>query len=311
MDLNRLTREADEQIRKVVARYNQLYVPTGTVSQVELDLLLDELRKLYDTFKTIGHLNQERQHYSKKPEVTVLPPAAAEIQPAPASAPTPPTAAIPKPEPEAPLTQTYTQPQAQPQKQPEPQASQPQPESQPEPKPEPSEIYTAPQTYVREVEPEVKYQAEPVADSTPEKQPADEPEVIARQHTYQPQAVKPVTEFHPDHAPTMLADRFNQGNKSLSETIAHAPANESAASRVVFQPITDLSAGIGINDRFTFVSELFDNNTGQYMEAITRINKAVNIDEANWIFQKYHTSAWNQKQETVARMKDFIKRRFI
>ena len=71
MDMNHLTRDADTLIRKVVSRYNQLYVPTGHLSQVELDLMLDDLRKLYDTFKTIGQLNLTLQQSQHKSEVSV------------------------------------------------------------------------------------------------------------------------------------------------------------------------------------------------------------------------------------------------
>jgi hypothetical protein len=109
----------------------------------------------------------------------------------------------------------------------------------------------------------------------------------------------------------MLADRYNQAAKSLSETISAASAKEAIGARIVLNPITDLSTGIGLNDKFSIISDLFSNNAVQYEEAISRINKAVNLDEANWILQKYQTSEWIHKQEAHARMKEFIKRRFI
>jgi hypothetical protein len=56
---------------------------------------------------------------------------------------------------------------------------------------------------------------------------------------------------------------------------------------------------------------LFGNNPAQYEEAIARINKAVNADEAGWILQKYHSAEWQNKAETLQRLKDFVKRRFI
>jgi hypothetical protein len=66
MEMNRLTREADELIRKVVARYNTLYTPTGTISQVELDLLLDDLKQMYEKFKMLGQLNLQHQFQDHK-----------------------------------------------------------------------------------------------------------------------------------------------------------------------------------------------------------------------------------------------------
>jgi len=297
MDLNRLTRDADEQIRKVVARYNQLYAPGGTISQVDLDILLDELRKLYDTFKTIGYINLTRLQHIPKPEVTVHSPSVAGIQASTVPAETAETIAQSESVPKA------TEPEPRQQDQPPKQAQiQSEPEASYEVTQEPAE---------KTVTENLNMQNPVTAFKNDESQPS-EYETNAEQHSAGNNIEKNVPETNTPQAPPTLADRLNPGgNRSLSETMAATPANDVVGARLLFQPITDLSAGIGINDKFLFVSELFANNAGQYQEAITRINKAVNLDEANWIFQKYHTSAWNQKQETVSRMKDFIKRRFI
>lgn len=73
MEMKRLTREADELIRKVVARYNSLYAPNGNISQLELDLLLDDLKLMYEKFKTIGILNLQKQHEDHLPVVPPTP----------------------------------------------------------------------------------------------------------------------------------------------------------------------------------------------------------------------------------------------
>ena len=73
MEMKRLTREADELIRKVVARYNSLYAPNGNISQLELDLLLDDLKLMYEKFKTIGILNLQKQHEEHLPVVAPTP----------------------------------------------------------------------------------------------------------------------------------------------------------------------------------------------------------------------------------------------
>ena len=93
--------------------------------------------------------------------------------------------------------------------------------------------------------------------------------------------------------------------------MASAQAQGGVGSRLLFQPIADLITGIGLNDKFSFISDLFGNSSAKYEEAIHRINKAVNLDEANWILQKYHTPEWDQKTDTLNRLKDFVKRRFI
>lgn len=314
MDLNLLTRDADNLIRKVVSRYNQLYVPAGHISQVELDLMLDDLRKLYDTFKTIGQVNLSLQQGQNKPEVTVATSVNTHMQAKSAD-----VSESYKPVQEEKTTFATLQ--------------KPEPEKEPEPikeaAPEPtSEFIDEP-----EVEAETKPEIVPEIPSHNIAEPdyKEEPEIIDETETYPtpvventvpeaeetPEAPKPAepmsgkTHTAEKQESSMLADRFNNVNKSLSETMTASSANCFVGGRMQFQPIADLATGIGLNDKFTFIYELFGNNPAQYEEAITRINKAVNADEAGWILQKYHSAEWQNKTETLQRLKDFVKRRFI
>lgn len=307
MDLNRLTRDADDLIRKVVSRYNQLYVPAGSISQVELDLLLDDLRKLYDTFKTIGQVNLTLQPRPAQPEVTVFSPSVANVQAQSIS--------------REPVNQTSVKQEPELQK-----------EEQPTVSPEPVEQsqYNSEAEAVLPIEPEetllltgdnsVTLPEEADSDTitnsttTAAANPVQSVNESETPEKKQPQMVSEVVkemEAIQDQPPAMLADKYSHVNKSLSDTMLSSNSNDVVGARLNFQPITDLNTGIGLNDKFNFISELFANNPAQYEEAISRINKAVNNDEANWILQKYHTSDWDQKQEALARMKDFIKRRFI
>jgi hypothetical protein len=292
MDLNRLTRDADDLIRKVVSRYNQLYIPAGSISQLELDLMLEDMRKLYDTFKTIGQLNLTFQNETAVTEVKVNKQVPAE----------PPfqTAPIPAADEKSFQTREATATLYQP-------------------------------------EPEPKKYIEPVPVAEPEIEPVEtvsEQKIIPPDTTHVPKPAfespaeveaaifgieKPAQETVNNHIPSTgiepttatLAEKFNLSSRSISDTMASTGANGVIGSRLIYQPISDLSTGIGLNDKFSFISELFANNPVLYDEAITRINKAVNSDEAGWILQKYHSKEWEHKHETLARLKDFIKRRFI
>lgn len=291
MDLNRLTRDADDLIRKVVSRYNQLYVPSGAISQVELDLLLDDLRNLYDTFKTIGQENLNRQHPMERPQVSV----ASHIKQEPAY--TQPEQVI---EAEKPAAEEIS-------------ATMPTPEAESKPMfaPEaaPENIATAEsQNETAPVEEEYTAQQPTLNQETFTPQPEiTESPKPAYEQTVQPAAQEVTTPVQQAAAST-LAEKFNTP-KSLSEVIASS--QPSAGARMLLQPIADLNTGIGLNDKFSFISELFGNNPAVYEEAITRINRAVNLDEANWILQKYHSHEWDHKHETHNRLQDFIKRRFI
>ena len=291
MDLTRLTNDADDLIRKVVSRYNQLYVPSGNISQVELDLILDDLRKLYDTFKTIGQINLAEKIDSTKPVVSVNRniPAEATVQPEIAPA------VVEKPitSPEPAVTPVHTEP---------------------EPADEP--LLSAPEL-IAETPSVVIAEKEWIATTAQNYNPTPDsplPAAPAIPETEKPgpePSAKTIPVKNAEPAAGMLADIYTSGNKSLGETMAYAQTSEGMGSRMMFQPIADLISGIGLNDKFNFISELFGNNPAHYEEAVSRINKAVNADEAGWILQKYHTADWDQKSETLARLKDFIKRRFI
>jgi len=291
MDLNRLTRDADDLIRKVVSRYNQLYVPAGSISQLELDLMLEDMRKLYDTFKTIGQAHLMLQNETAKPEVSVNKQVPAEVPYKSESIPAAieksflnpeSTIAIlqPEPEPEAEIeTESFSGPDTKPA-----QSIQEQSETPPATNP----AYKPAFESLAEVEAAIFGIEKPVQDTVKDTIPALDTETST----------------------ATLADKFSSGSRSLSETMATSQA-QGVGSRMLFQPISDLSSGIGLNDKFSFISELFGNNPVLYDEAITRINKAVNVDEAGWILQKYHSTDWEHKHETLARLKHFIKRRFI
>jgi hypothetical protein len=293
MDLNRLTRDADDLIRKVVSRYNQLYVPSGAISQVELDLLLDDLRNLYDTFKTIGQENLNRQHPLERPQVSV----ASHINQEPAY--TQPEQII---EAEKPAAEEFSATMVTPEAESKPLFT---------PEPTPENITTAAiQSAPAPVEEEYTAQQPTLNQETftPQPEIIESPKPAYGQ-TVQPAAEEVTTPVQQAAAST-LAEKFNT-SKSLSEVIASSQPSAGAGARMLLQPISDLNTGIGLNDKFSFISELFGNNPAVYEEAITRINRAVNLDEANWILQKYHSHEWDHKHETHNRLKDFIKRRFI
>lgn len=59
MNINQLKNEADNLMRKIVARYNGFYTSNNAIPRIELDLMLSDLSKLYDTFKTLSFTDEE------------------------------------------------------------------------------------------------------------------------------------------------------------------------------------------------------------------------------------------------------------
>ena len=77
-------------------------------------------------------------------------------------------------------------------------------------------------------------------------------------------------------------------------------------------PIKDLRKGIGINDRFLFVKELFRSDDAMYERSIKTINNFNIFSEAEyWISRELkHKLGWDDRNETVNYFYQLVRRRF-
>lgn len=77
-------------------------------------------------------------------------------------------------------------------------------------------------------------------------------------------------------------------------------------------PIKDLRKGIGINDRFSFVKELFRGDDAVYERSIKTINNFTIFPEAEyWIARELkHKFGWDDNNATVKHFYQLVKRRF-
>jgi hypothetical protein len=77
-------------------------------------------------------------------------------------------------------------------------------------------------------------------------------------------------------------------------------------------PIKDLRKGIGINDRFVFVRELFRGDDAMYERSIKTINNFNIFSEAEyWIARELkHKLGWDDRNETVKHFYQLVRRRF-
>ena len=95
------------------------------------------------------------------------------------------------------------------------------------------------------------------------------------------------------HSEMSLNDRL-ENNNTLDQKISHSP-------------ISSLQSAIGINDRFLFIREVFNNDSTLYATAIKRIDGCANIKEA----VDYLSSNFKiKKTETSLKFVELIKRRF-
>jgi|SRR6476620_5452699 len=96
-----------------------------------------------------------------------------------------------------------------------------------------------------------------------------------------------------------LNDRLKQEQKEVVHALKDSP-------------IKDLRKGIGINDRFTFVSELFRGDDAMYERSIKTINGFNILSEAEyWINRELKFKlGWNDNKEEVQHFYHLVRRRF-
>ena len=85
------------------------------------------------------------------------------------------------------------------------------------------------------------------------------------------------------------------------------------ADKLKLTPIADLAKAIGINEKFLFIRELFNNNSDAYHQSILEINSCPDLTLAtvhaeNEIVRKYAVDA---QSETYLQFVELLQRRFI
>jgi hypothetical protein len=105
----------------------------------------------------------------------------------------------------------------------------------------------------------------------------------------------------------ILSDRFK------SRTTLHETLHQSLGSEGQFhaqgKPVENLMSAIAINDRFTFIRELFNGDSPSFEHAIRVLNESANFNDAyNYMIQNYD---WDMDSDAVQLLLDIIRRKYI
>jgi hypothetical protein len=104
-----------------------------------------------------------------------------------------------------------------------------------------------------------------------------------------------------------LSDQF-KGKTTLYESLHQNTARE-ADTFIHAKPVTDVLSAIGINDRFTFIRELFNNDTAAFENTVKILNDSASFNDAyNYMIQRFN---WDMDSETVQDLLGVIRRKFI
>lgn len=111
---------------------------------------------------------------------------------------------------------------------------------------------------------------------------------------------------------TRLKEKIeNKG--SLNERIGQSKLYSSLSSKLQNNPISDLPKVIGVNERFLFIKELFDNDAKVFSDTVLRLNNLQNFAQAENILNQELAVKYNWKFDSLA-VKSFVElvhRRYI
>ncbi len=104
-----------------------------------------------------------------------------------------------------------------------------------------------------------------------------------------------------------------QEDQSINERISQGKSKESLAQKHAKKAITDIEKSIGLNQRFSFIKNLFENDKEAYNEAVLKLNSCASFIEAddyiqNVLMDKFK---WDENTVHVIKFIELIERRYL
>ena len=166
------------------------------------------------------------------------------------------------------------------------------------------------------IKPEIKT-PEPMVFILPEPEMEKEPEPVTPIIEERPEVIEitPVAETPPLVIPTAPVVETSIAEKPVKPTLNELLANNMQATEKADHPaaeIKDLKQAISLNDKLVFVKDLFHGYNLAYAEVIDLLNKMPDYKSADTFLQHNYAvkNDWKNKQETVERFYQLLKRRF-
>jgi hypothetical protein len=108
--------------------------------------------------------------------------------------------------------------------------------------------------------------------------------------------------------PAVLGEVINKDNSSVNEAMANKK-EQIEDIKQIGKPVSDVKKAFGLNDRFYFQRELFDNNSDLFNQTLDQINQMDCYDSALRFLQSNYS--WENDNEATESFYKSIKRRFI
>ena len=108
-----------------------------------------------------------------------------------------------------------------------------------------------------------------------------------------------------------VSDEKSNSSSSIHQKMSNQTKDNSVVEKIKKNPVADLKKSIGINEKFSFINELYAGNLQRYSESIDLLNKAENKDNAlSGLLQIAESRNWNKESNTYIALKELVERRF-
>lgn len=111
-----------------------------------------------------------------------------------------------------------------------------------------------------------------------------------------------------DEVSTILADKYQGKRKFRNDIIAEHHQKMDMQTKLQNKPIHDLTKAIGINDKFLFIKELFNNDSERYNQTLKHLNQLTDLNDA--IIYLQENFEWDATNEVAINFIDLVRRKF-
>ncbi|UCH13241.1 MAG: hypothetical protein JSV22_08995 [Bacteroidales bacterium] len=106
-----------------------------------------------------------------------------------------------------------------------------------------------------------------------------------------------------------VSDRFKSQSTSIHDSLSKTQQYDDLSTKLKSKPIINIADAIGINDKFIFIKELFNDDADKYDKTIEVLNNATNFNDAyNYLMGNFN---WDMDNSLVQILLDLIRRKLI
>ncbi len=111
--------------------------------------------------------------------------------------------------------------------------------------------------------------------------------------------------------PSTIANKY-AATETIGDKITRARTEKSLGEKLQHQPLGDLKQSIGINERFSFINELFQGNQQFYHQCIDQLNSMMEYKDAEKLIAETLAVKfqWEKDSSRYRQFEELIKRRF-